>query len=541
MRRRFVTTTILALLLLPSALLYAQPAFAHGLGRSYDLPLPVWLYLYGAATAVLVSFVPISLFADERNRPQGYPRFDLFRIGPLRTILNARMFLVGLRLLSITLFLLVILSGFLGQQSPSSNFAPTFVWITWWVGLSFFTAFVGNLWPLVNPWKVLFEWADALVRRLDPKSDLELGVLPYPAALGVWPAILFYAAFVWLEVVFEGSSVPMYVAYFALVYSFVTLTGMVVFGKETWLRRGEAFSVFFDILGRFAPTEVRVKRAVPRGGRGGACETAEGGCVNCYECFERAAPEDRELNLRPPAAGLGGVEQMPSGGVLFVVLVLAGVTYDGLVVTPLWARLQTLVPVPGTLGLLAVPLLFLAVYLVFVKLSQLLGGGTGRLRQVATAYVYSLVPIAIAYQVAHYYTFFLAQGQRIASLISDPFGWGWNLFGTAGYGLNAVIIDTNFVWYSQVALIVGGHVIAVYLAHVVALRLFEDRRRALFSQLPMLALMILYTVLSLWILSQPVLEENKVAAAPPEELAEPSNEIREPPMPKPPVGEPRAP
>jgi len=202
--------------------------------------------------------------------------------------------------------------------------------------------------------------------------------------------------------------------------------------------------------------------------------------------------------------------------------VLAGVTYDGLVVTPLWARLQNLVPIPETLartlGLLVVPLLFVAVYLGFVKLSQLLGGGAGRLGRFASAYVYSLVPIAIAYQLAHYYTFFLARGQRIVHLISDPFGWGWNLFGTAGYGLNAVIIEADFVWYSQIALIVAGHVVAVYLAHLVALRLFEDRRKALQSQLPMLVLMILYTVFSLWILSQPVVEESNVAAAPPEEV-----------------------
>ena len=531
---RRVLTTVLALLLLLPALLYAQPAFAHGLGRSYDLPLPVWLYLYGAAAAVLVSFVPISLFADKRRAPRGYPRFDLFRIGPLRALLTARPFLSGLRLLSVALFLLVILSGFFGQQSPPSNFAPTFIWITWWVGFTFFVAFVGNVWPLLNPWKILFEWAAALVRRLDPKSDLELGVLPYPAALGVWPAVVFYTAFVWLEVVFEGSSVPMYVAYFALVYSFLTWTGMAIFGKDTWLRNGEAFSVFFGVLGGFAPTEVRVKRSELCKGCGGACGTDDGGeCVNCYECFAKAPPEDRELNLRPPAAGLGRTDPVPRGGVFFVVLVLAGVTYDGLVVTPPWAWLQSLVVVPRTLGLLAVPLLFLAVYLGFVKLSQLLGGGGPRFGRLAGAYVYSLVPIAIAYQVAHYYTFFLAQGRRIVHLVSDPFGWGWNLFATAGYGLNAVIIETNFVWYSQVALIVVGHVIAVYLAHLVALRLLEDRRRALLSQLPMLALMILYTVFSLWILSQPVVEENKVAAAPPEEISQPAppENLREPPMP----------
>jgi hypothetical protein len=114
------------------------------------------------------------------------------------------------------------------------------------------------------------------------------------------------------------------------------------------------------------------------------------------------------------------------------------------------------------------------------------------------------VSIAIAYQVAHYYTYLLIQGQAIIALLSDPFGWGWNLFGTAGYKINAALVGADFVWYSQVALIVAGHVIAVYLAHVTALRLMRNQRLAVRSQYPMLALMILYTVFSLWILSQPI-------------------------------------
>jgi len=520
--RRFITAILLLLLLVPASLLAARPAFAHGLGQGYDLPIPLWLFLYGAAAAVLVSFVPVSLLADKgrvgKEVPYRYPSFDLLKFRPLRAALTNRPFLFGLRLLSVALFLLVILSGLFGRQNPSSNFAPTFVWITWWVGFSFFTAFVGSLWPLLNPWKILFEWAEAFVRRLDPKGSLELGI-SYPAFLGVWPAVLLYTAFVWLEVVFEGSAEPKYLAFFAVVYSCITFSGMVVFGKDAWLRGGEVFSVFFGLLGRFAPTEVRVKRVELCEGCD-ICESVEGECVNCYECLPEVPPEDRELNLRPPAVGLGRPDQVLPGGVMFVVLVLAGVTYDGLVVTPLWLRLQDFVPISKTLGLLAVPLLFLAVYLIFVKLSQLLGGGTGGLGRFAAAYVYSLVPIAIAYQVAHYFTLFLAQGQRIVHLISDPFGWGWNLFGTGGYGLNATIVQADVVWYSQVALIVTGHIIAVYLAHLIALRLLQAPRRVrvLKSQLPMLALMVLYTVFSLWILSQPVVEETKVAQAPPEEV-----------------------
>ena len=226
--------------------------------------------------------------------------------------------------------------------------------------------------------------------------------------------------------------------------------------------------------------------------------------MDCYQCFAWAASKDRELNLRLPSVGLARPEPVLPGGVFFVVLVLAGVAYDGLHETPRWLELVRITPLTQTSGLFLLPLVFLAVYLGFVKLSQLFGGGTGRLGRFAAAYVYSLVPIAVVYQVAHYFSYLLIQGQVIIRLLSDPLGWGWDLFGTAGYEVNVDVIGADTVWYLQVALIVVGHVIAVYLAHLVALRLFEDRRRAVLSQLSILALMILYMVFSLWILSQPI-------------------------------------
>jgi len=486
---------------------FAGPALAHGFGQSYNLPVPLWLYLYGAAAAVVLSFIPLTMFAGEGRDAGGayrYPRFDLFRVQVLRALLSARPLVAGLRVLSVALFLLVVFAGLFGEQG-GYNVAPVFVWVIWWVGLGFFVAFVGNVWPLVNPWKILFEWADRLARRLGSKG-LELRE-PYPGSLGVWPAVVLYLAFVWVENVFSGSAVPRYLALFALSYTLITLYAMAFFGKETWLRRGEAFSVFFDLLGRFAPTEVRTKSAEPCRACDACADTGPtpGGCVNCYECFARAAPEERELNLRPLAVGLGRPEPVPPGGVAFVVLVLAGVTYDGLLETPLWVEVVRLTPVNQTFGLLLLAALFLGVYLGFVGLSRIFGGGRGFWR-FAAAYAFSLVPIAVAYQVAHYYTLLLVQGQLIFGYASDPFGWGWNLFGTVDYQPRYGLVGAGFVWYSQVALIVAGHVVAVYLAHLISLRLLRDPRRALWSQIPMLVLMVLYTVSSLWILAQPIVE-----------------------------------
>jgi hypothetical protein len=516
MPRRYIAPLILmiALLALPGE------ALAHGFGVRYDIPVPFWLYAYGAATAVVLTFV---LLVDTKPTPHRYPRFDLLRVRWFRALFAGGPFLLGLRLLSVALFFLVILSGLLGDQTPENNFTPTFVWIVWWVGLAFLTVLLGNLWELTNPWKILFEWAAGLASRLRSGKG---PYLPYPAGWGVWPALILYFAFAWVELVFLGSSKPSNIAVLALLYSATTWAGMTLFGKDAWLRGGEAFSVFFGILARFAPTEVRVTDPGVCKACGAPCHTT-GGCVNCYECFAKAPPEDRQLNLRPPAVGLSRPEPVTADYLAFMVFVLAIVTYDGLMATPLWLRVRTLAApavetlgIPGigglyliqTLGLITVPLLFLAAYLGFVKLAQVLSGGATSAWQLAAAYAYTLVPIALAYQAAHYYTLLIIQGQATLALISDPFGWGWNLFGTADYEINVGVLSADFVWYSQVALIVVGHVIAVYLAHGIALQLLPDQKRAVRSQYPMLVLMVLYTVFSLWILNQPVISETKVAS-----------------------------
>lgn len=513
--RRLIVLTFALFLLAPPA-----QAFAHAVGQVQDLPVPFWLYLFGAAAVVVISFVQVILFIGEGHTQQ-YPRLNLLGTESLRVVLTSRALLAGVHLLSVALFLLVILSGLFGQQVLDRNFAPIFVWIVWWVGFSFFTAFVGNLWPLANPWKILFEYAERFARRLGADKGIELGE-PYPASWGVWPALALYATFVWTEAALTVVSTPYIVALLALLYSALTWTGMVVFGKEVWLRNGEAFSVFFGLLGKFAPTEVRVTDPQLCTNCSSACRAVEGGCVNCYACFARAAPTERQLNLRPWAVGLSFMEEVSLDRLVFVIFVLAGVAYHSLVETQLWTNLFHSALLPKTLGLIVVPMLFLAVYLGVMKLSQVfvgvsLGFGepgqlSGRdyapfrermpVRRLAGAYVYTLVPIAIAYQVAHYYTYLLIQGQTIIRLLSDPFGWGWNLFGTAGYTNHAGSVDPTFVWYSQIAVIVIGHVLAIYLSHVVALRLLKNPVLAVRSQYPMLGLMVLYTIFSLWLLSQ---------------------------------------
>ena len=497
-------------------LLAATPgrAAAHGFGQRYDLPVPLALWVTGAAAAVAFSFVVIGLFVRGSPRTHGYPRANLLRWRLGRLLADTRLRL-GAQGVAVGLLGVVVFAGFAGDQTPTRNFAPIWVWVVWWVGVAYVSALVGNLWAVVNPWAVLFGWAEALVRRLGG-TRLALA-WRYPRWLGMWPASVLFAAFAWAELVYSGRAIPARLALMIVVYSLITWTGMFLFGHAAWLRSGDPFAAAFGLLARFAPTEVRVTNPA----RCRSCETGCGAnpaCVDCGECFRRATSAEREWNLRPFGAGLQRTDDVSGSMVVFVLLLLSTVTFDGFTATPAWAGLERALytaftplgdarlTVIGTLGLLAFPLMFVLVYGLFAAWMARAAGGELSVGTVARLFVLSLVPIAIAYHLAHYLTYLLIQGQLVIRLASDPFGFGWDLFGTARYRPDIGIVGARFAWYTAVGAIVLGHILAVYVAHVVALREYATRRAALRSQAPMLVLMVGYTMVSLWIIAQPIVE-----------------------------------
>jgi hypothetical protein len=232
------------------------------------------------------------------------------------------------------------------------------------------------------------------------------------------------------------------------------------------------------------------------------------------------------LRLRLPSVGLLTNQPVHISGIFFVLLLLTSVTFDGILETPLWAAILTwisesrslrpallslqdngieLLNLIKTVALIILPAIFISAFMLTAQAIRWAEGRSLTILPVAGYFVLSLVPIAIAYHLSHYLSYLLIAGQNIIPMLSDPFGVGWNLFDTKGYAVDIGIVNAKMIWYIAVSAIVIGHVLAVYLAHVMAFRVFPSRARALRSQIPMLILMVAYTMVSLWILSQPII------------------------------------
>ena len=464
-------------------------ALAHSFDERYDLPAPLPYFVVAAALVVALSFVVAAVFV--RLSPPGRAMSHEILFGRWQSLANAGAWFC--RVVALFLFGLAIASAFFGSGDPLMNFAPTLVWITWWVGLSFIAACVCNLWPVLDPWRTLFDLLDARARRMGRREGIALH-LDYPRAFGRWPAVALLLLWSWLELVYPLASVPARIGVAALAWSAFTLGGMVFFGRETWQKNADVFAVYFDVLGRFAPLAVRADR--------------------------------RGLIASIPGAGLLNAQDAGADDAGFVIAMLSTVLYDGLRAGGAWGVVEaaflrafpnladTNGYVAGTSGLVALWLAFLCAYRAACWCAALLLRVEGvTAGDIARRYAWTLVPIAVGYNIAHNFSGLLIQGQNLIPLLSDPFALRWNLFGTAGVYPDIGLVDAKTTWYVAIAAIVAGHVAAVWLAHRIALATFGATHTAALACAPLTVLMVAYTALSLSVIAEPMVRFNPPPAA----------------------------
>ncbi|MCV0403610.1 MAG: hypothetical protein K5924_07845 [Chloroflexi bacterium] len=479
------------------------PAAAHAIGGTFELPVPLWLYLAGAAAAVAASFVVLAVTRHEAlSASSGEPTFV-----PAGIAWGTRLVL---RVLGLVWWYGAIAAGILvGDISP---LPAVLLWIGIWVGLPIIAVVVGNPWPSLSPFRTTFAALEWLTRRLGAER-LDLG-LAYPAGLARWPAVVLLGLAVWAELVLPSGSVAGTVAVLMLAYTVTTLVGMTLFGQVAWLRNAELFEVLLGWFGRIGPIGRRSVDHALCTGCGEGCDPDR--CIDCPECAATADDRERRPILRPWVSGLAGTDfgRPHVSDAAFIILALAGVTYDGMRETALGAGLFNAVyPLTAsllgefsaatflaaeTLQLVLVAVVFFGAFAAVVAAGRaLVGTGTPRaLGADLGRYAPTLLPIAGGYLIAHYFTLVLQGLVWLPSLIADP------LLSLAPQ-LDAIPVAV--VWYLSVAAIVAGHVAGIVLAHRLARQ--DAAERAATVGLPMVGLMIGYTVLSLWIVAAPIVVE----------------------------------
>ncbi|WP_265516234.1 hypothetical protein [Nitratireductor luteus] len=446
-------------------------AFAHASERGHVLLLPTSYYLMGGAMAVVFSFVVLAFMPPGALLQAGAWRLRLCRYRPFGKFAASTF--------SFAAFAFLLHVGWAGSRDPLANLLPLTVWTVLWLCLTLAQGIFGFWWPWLNPWYGPWRIWTAVTGQT-AREDNPFLILPN--RVGRWPAFAILFAFAWFELVSLAPDDPGNLAGVVVAYWLFTFACIVLFGYGTWMARGEFFSVFFRLVSHLAVFAVRAGY----------------------------------LWLVLPGAKLRHAPVLPASGVAFVLLALAYISFDGLMRTFAWLQIIGVNPLefPGrsavilqnTLGLAGMVTLFAVLFLAAILAGEKLAGGKGTARA-AGALVWSFVPIALAYHFSHYLVVMLVNGQYALAAASDPLARGWNLFGTADMPIRAGLTlgaDAAWaIWNAQAAAIVGGHVLAIILAHATAYGLYGSARRAALSQIPMAVLMIFYTVFGLWLLSTP--------------------------------------
>ncbi|MFL5757682.1 MAG: hypothetical protein ACJ77N_15495, partial [Chloroflexota bacterium] len=401
--------------------LFAAPVIvaAHGIQEQYQSPLPLAVYLVGAALTVGLSFLFV-LVRDVRAEP---PPEDvqLIRVPAAVRIL--------LRAIGLIAWLWVVAQGVIGGNSDA-NVGTLFLWVYGWVGIAAVSALIGPVWEWLDPFATLFDIGAAVVRRvgIGGWEPAEL-----PRLLDRWPAVAGYLFFVWLELIEGGGGDILFAVLIA--YTAFTLAMMAQYGRNTWRAHGETFSVWFSLLGRLAPFAT----------------------VQDEESDDPDAIDDTVVKRRPFASGLLD-PGWTNADVVFAAVGAGSILYDGLSQTRPWFSLVGRPPLPEATLIMAIFLgIIVGAALVVARMVSPSAIGAG------------LVPISVGYLLAHYLTYLFVDGQRILIAISDPFQQGSNLFGTA-FWVPTTFLPPGLIWTIQLAAVVGGHMLGAWAGHAMAVR-----------------------------------------------------------------------
>ncbi|MEZ4458594.1 MAG: heavy metal-binding domain-containing protein [bacterium] len=464
-----------------------------------------------------------------------YPRLELTRITRLA---KSRWFQPALQLPVLLAFLLVIFAGLFGNPDPARNIAPVLTWNIWWMGLIFFAFFAGEIWCTVCPWMAIPDWLTRAAGAIRKEAPLSLR-RPWPKQLkNLYLAIFGFLAVTWLELAYEAPYRPDLTAWMAI--SMVVGAGvtLVVFEKNSFCRWVCPVGRVTGQYGTTGMLEIRRKDTATchrctnkdclhGNERGLPCPTSEfmGAmnentyCTMCTECIKSCPHDNVAINVRTPLADLMGPHRRRVEEAWFLLMILGITVFHGLAMIPLWTH--DIVPparewiekttgfdvgylVVFTVGMVAFLAALVGVYAIFCAGIRAASGNIAyRFRDFFVAHAYDILPLALAYHLAHNSLHFFYEGSKLVRLLSDPFGWGWNLFGTADWPLT-MLVPMEILWIAQVVLVLSGQVAAVFITRRTLYRMLGNRRQAQRAFVVAAVLLMLLSFASLWLLNQPM-------------------------------------
>ncbi len=493
--------------------------------------IPFWLFAVGAATVLTVSFVSLIILGSRHAPSAQYARYDLLQIPVVRQLYTSRAFHAFAQAFFVVLFLLVIATGLFGVQQGGSNISTVLTWTYWWVLLVLFVLLFGKAWCWVCPWDALSGWLERL-SMMRPHPLLSAGI-PWPKSMrNLYPATVLFLGLTWLELGYGITTRPEFTAMIAMLMFFITFVPLLVFEKRSFCRYGCLVGRISGLYALFAPIELRARdrdicahtcktRDCYHGNEiADACPTSQymGSmskntyCILCGECVQACPHDNIGLNVRWFGRDLLHNSPVRFDEAAMVIVMLAMSTFHGITMTPVWNDcirwIESTLHLPFllafSLGMLGFLSALSAAYLFFVTLAHVVARAPEvSLRQLAIRYAYSFLPIALFYHFAHNSMHFFVEGGAIVPLLSDPFGWGWNLFGTASMEPGQ-LLPFPVVWTMMVLFILIGHVWSLVIGHRTAMQIYPSWRAAVRSELPLLAAMVGYSILSLWIIAQPM-------------------------------------
>ena len=450
----------------------ARQASAHASEQSFVLLLPTELYTAAGVGAVALTVVALAFFSPEITL-----RIFATVDRPCRQ-LRPRVG-TAISLASLALFVSLLILGFAGSRDPLHNPFPLFVWTIWWILMPIIQAVFGDVWKVLNPWTGLY---DLLPRAASGGAYVKL-----PETIGAWPGVATLFAFASFTLAYPAPDDPDRLAWVALGYWAFTFAGMAAFGKDEWLSRCECLTMLLGYFARLAPARAE----------GESCRIGVPGWTVCHS---------------PPAEFSAAV---------FALALLAFGSFDGLNETFWWlARLginplefpgRSAVVIQTVVGIAFAIALLSAVFVACVWIGHKLAGPGASERTALPVcigrFALSILPIALGYHFAHYLTSFMVNAQYAVAAASDPLDSGRDLLGLGAFHVTAGFFNTlaavRMIWLAQCIAIVLGHIVAILIAHAIAIDLYGKSRRAAASQIPLAALMILYTLFSLWLLASP--------------------------------------